>query len=91
MFETVSDFCFDCEKQKIVFELIINRIAKELNYWLLFVYIVKAKIILFDEDQMLVCVDLCVSICVCRSVCVDLCVWKIWKKRLEIPILSLVK
>ena len=31
----------------------------------------KAKIILFDEDQMLVCVDLCVSICVCRSVCVE--------------------
>ena len=78
MFETVFDFCFDCEKQKIVFELIINRIAKELNYWLLFVYIVKAKIILFDEEEMLACVDLCV----CE---------KFWEKRLEIPILSLVK
>ena len=44
-------------------------LPKELNYWLLFVYIVKAKIIIFIWWDACVCrfacVDLRVSICVC--------------------------
>ena len=57
-------------------------LPKELNYWLLFVYIVKAKIIFIWWGT---------NACVCRFACVDLCVWKICKKRSVISILLSVK
>ena len=74
-------FCFECEKQKIVFELFINRIAERIEL------LVIVRLYGESENNIYLMRCLRVSICVCRSVCV----WKIWKKRSEISILFSVK
>ena len=76
-------FCFDCEKQKIVFELIINQIVKRIEL------LVIVRLYCESENNIYLMRNKClrVSICVCRFACVDLRVWKIWKKRSDILIL----
>ena len=60
-------FCFDCEKQKIVFELIINQIVKRIEL------LVIVRLYCESENNIYLMRNKClrVSICVCRSVCVE--------------------
>ena len=60
-------FCFDCEKQKIVFELIVNQIVKRIEL------LVIVRLYCESENNIYLMRNKClrVSICVCRSVCVE--------------------
>jgi hypothetical protein len=59
-------FCFDCEKQKIVFELIINRIVERIELLVIVrLYCESENNIYFMRNKCLRVSTLCVPICVC--------------------------
>ena len=59
-------FCFDCEKQKIVFELIINRIVERIELLVIVrLYCESENNIYLMRNKCLRVSTLCVPICVC--------------------------